>query len=99
MIDYMIYVRLIIGIGLLLAGGVSVMLDHSPTQILFSTLAIAVGIMFIVLGLRPEEVNKIEKEIEGIDKIEEFDHLLDEEYSKEKEGAEYSNQIGKGGRK
>jgi hypothetical protein len=55
MVDYLIYVRLVIGIGLLLAGGVSVFLDHSPSQIVFSTLAIVIGILFTILGLRPEK--------------------------------------------
>jgi hypothetical protein len=38
MIDYLIYVRYVIGIGLLLAGGVSLMFDFSNSQIVISTI-------------------------------------------------------------
>jgi len=55
MIDYLIYVRLIIGIGLLLAGGVSVFLDHSPSQIVLSVMALILGVLFVLMALFPKD--------------------------------------------
>jgi len=85
MIDYLIYVRLIIGIGLLLAGGVSVFLDHSPSQIVLSVMALILGVLFVLMALFPKDTG-VEEEVIHIDDIEVNDDTvkkLQEEYDKE----------------